>query len=278
MFHYVYRITNKKENKHYYGVRSSKVEPKLDLGVKYFSSSTDKEFINEQKINNYLFKYKIIKQFSNRSDAGDFESKLHLKFNVLSHNSFYNKSNQIKSGNYFSLQTHSNFGKRIYNNGIYEKFLNETDLKLECNKQFTLGRLEQTLNKINVITGKILFNDGVIEKYFFKNENIPDNWRKGRLDKHKKHLFGNRSDNIKENIKNSHADFSKENHPRAKRYILTSPDNIEFYICGNLKEFCKNNNLNYGLLIEFKDSKVKKKTKNNKTIGWSLFEMKRIKL
>ena len=63
MFHYVYRITNKKENKHYYGVRSSKVEPKLDLGVKYFSSSTDKEFINEQKINNYLFKYKIIKQF-----------------------------------------------------------------------------------------------------------------------------------------------------------------------------------------------------------------------
>ena len=34
--HYVYRITNKIENKHYYGVRSCKIDPKLDLGIKYF--------------------------------------------------------------------------------------------------------------------------------------------------------------------------------------------------------------------------------------------------
>lgn len=35
-FHYVYRITNTKINKHYYGVRSSNIEPYKDLGIKYF--------------------------------------------------------------------------------------------------------------------------------------------------------------------------------------------------------------------------------------------------
>ena len=39
MYHYVYRITNKILNKHYYGKRSSKLSPELDLGKKYFSSS-----------------------------------------------------------------------------------------------------------------------------------------------------------------------------------------------------------------------------------------------
>ena len=81
-YNYVYRITNKDNNKHYYGVRSSKVEPKLDLGIKYFSSSTDKEFINEQKANKDKFKYKIIKIFDDRLDANKFESELHKKFEV----------------------------------------------------------------------------------------------------------------------------------------------------------------------------------------------------
>ena len=59
--HYVYRITNKIENKHYYGCRTTKLEPKDDLGSKYFSSSRDKEFIKDQKENPYNYKYKIIK-------------------------------------------------------------------------------------------------------------------------------------------------------------------------------------------------------------------------
>lgn len=42
-FHYVYRITNLLENKHYYGSRSSK---ELDIGIKYFTSSKDISFKN----------------------------------------------------------------------------------------------------------------------------------------------------------------------------------------------------------------------------------------
>lgn len=97
-YNYVYRITNKKENKHYYGVRSSKVEPKLDLGIKYFSSSSNKEFIKEQKENKDTFKYKIIKIFETREEAVELEIKLHFKFDVGTNEAFYNKSKQTNKG------------------------------------------------------------------------------------------------------------------------------------------------------------------------------------
>ena len=93
-YHYVYRITNKENNKHYYGVRSSKIEPKLDLGIKYFSSSRDKEFMNEQKINKDKFKYKVIKMFETREEAINLEIKLHNKFEVQKNKKFYNRSKQ----------------------------------------------------------------------------------------------------------------------------------------------------------------------------------------
>lgn len=98
MNHYVYRITNKKENKHYYGVRTSKVDVLLDLGIIYFSSSSDKEFIYDQKINKHNYKYKIIKVFKNRIDAIELEIKLHNKFNVSVNDSFYNKVKQTSKG------------------------------------------------------------------------------------------------------------------------------------------------------------------------------------
>ena len=50
-YHYVYRITNKVCRKHYYGVRSSNNHPKQDIGIQYFSSSYDKDFIKDQKEN-----------------------------------------------------------------------------------------------------------------------------------------------------------------------------------------------------------------------------------
>lgn len=98
MFSYVYRITNLEHNKHYYGVRSSKIEPSNDLGIKYFSSSTDKEFKKDQLINPNKYKYKIVKIFQTRNDAVLFEMKLHNKFNVGINSSFYNKAKQTSCG------------------------------------------------------------------------------------------------------------------------------------------------------------------------------------
>jgi len=97
-YNYVYRITNKNLNKHYYGVRSCNIEPKLDLGTKYFSSSHDKEFIKDQKTHPENFKYKIVRICANREEAGALEIKLHEKFNVGINESFYNKAKHTSTG------------------------------------------------------------------------------------------------------------------------------------------------------------------------------------
>ena len=97
-YHYVYRIKNIKENKHYYGSRTSINVPKEDLGVIYYSSSSDKDFINDQKINKENYKYIIVRCFNNRKDSILFEMYLHNKFDVAKNEKFYNKSHQTSTG------------------------------------------------------------------------------------------------------------------------------------------------------------------------------------
>lgn len=97
VYHYVYRITNTVDSKHYYGSRSSSVHPTKDLGKLYFSSSTDTLFVKDQKIHPQHYKYKIVAIYKNRVDALALEAKLHQKFDVKSNPSFYNKANQTSS-------------------------------------------------------------------------------------------------------------------------------------------------------------------------------------
>lgn len=123
-YHYVYRITNIKLNKHYYGSRTSSIEPIKDLGYKYFSSSFDKVFINDQKINPQDYKYVIVSTFNSRKESLELEVKLHLKFNVGVNTSFYNKARATSSkftmeGTKISEETRlKHIGK---NNGMYAK-------------------------------------------------------------------------------------------------------------------------------------------------------------
>ena len=135
--HYVYRITNKIENKHYYGCRTTKLEPKDDLGSKYFSSSRDKEFIKDQKENPYNYKYKIIKIFSTREEAIELEIKLHNKFNVGINESFYNRAKQSSlgfdtSGIKYSDERKERIRKRMIENNHFrgKKLSDEHKLKL----------------------------------------------------------------------------------------------------------------------------------------------------
>lgn len=92
-YHYVYRISNLIENKHYYGLRSSSIHPENDLGKIYYSSSTNKQFITDQKNNKANYKYKIIKIFETREEAAHIEIKLHKRLNVAFNERFYNLSN-----------------------------------------------------------------------------------------------------------------------------------------------------------------------------------------
>jgi hypothetical protein len=97
-YYYVYRITNMVENKHYYGYRSTNIPPKEDLGVYYFSSSKDKNFINDQKSNPQNYKYKVIIVCSSSKKALLFEIKLHTKFDVGINPYFYNRAKQTSVG------------------------------------------------------------------------------------------------------------------------------------------------------------------------------------
>lgn len=97
-YHYAYRITNTKLNKHYYGVRSSKIEPSKDLGIKYFSRSFDTQFREDQKNNPQNYKYIIVSEFDSREEALELEIKLHARFDVGINESFYNRTKQTSIG------------------------------------------------------------------------------------------------------------------------------------------------------------------------------------
>jgi hypothetical protein len=93
----VYRITNTKLNKHYYGTRTTGISPCKDLGIKYYSSSSDTQFREDQKNNPQHYKYTIVSEFDSREDALELEIKLHNKFNVGVNESFYNKAKQTST-------------------------------------------------------------------------------------------------------------------------------------------------------------------------------------
>lgn len=96
--HYVYRITNIIKGKHYYGVRTTKLHPIEDIGKCYFSSSSNKNFIKDQKTNPQNYKYKIVGIFENRVEAARKEILLHAKFDVKNNKNFYNRANAISDG------------------------------------------------------------------------------------------------------------------------------------------------------------------------------------
>jgi hypothetical protein len=96
-YHYVYRITNLVTGMHYYGKRSSSNHPYNDLGTRYFSSSSKKEFIQEQKTNPHHFKYKVVGVYTTSEQALQAEVKLHTKFNVSENQSFLNIARQTNS-------------------------------------------------------------------------------------------------------------------------------------------------------------------------------------
>ena len=97
-YNYTYRITNKIEGKHYYGKRSTNTIPSQDLGVKYFSSSRDAEFIKDQKSNPQNYKYKIVKIHDSAEAAIEHEIVLHNKFDVGKNPKFYNRCKQTSKG------------------------------------------------------------------------------------------------------------------------------------------------------------------------------------
>ena len=100
LFNYVYQISSNDTFKKYIGVRSSDINPENDLGVIYFSSSSDKEFIKSQKINPENFKYEILSVHNDRISAVNEEIRLHKLYGVSSNDNYINKSESRSFGYY----------------------------------------------------------------------------------------------------------------------------------------------------------------------------------
>jgi hypothetical protein len=97
-YHSTYWITNTKLHKHYIGVHTSKLPPIHDLGIKYFSSSLDKEFKKDQKDNPQDYEYKIIGLFPTREEASLNEIELHETYGVGKNTRFYNRCKSTTTG------------------------------------------------------------------------------------------------------------------------------------------------------------------------------------
>ncbi len=97
-FHCVYRITNILLLKYYIGKHSGILPSEKDIGVKYFSSSLDKDFIFDQKENPQNYRYEIMGNFISSNLAIQYEIWLHNKFNVGVNLNYYNRSKQTSTG------------------------------------------------------------------------------------------------------------------------------------------------------------------------------------
>jgi hypothetical protein len=79
-------------------------------------------------------------------------------------------------------------------------------------------------------------------------------------------------------IKLTHARCDGKHNSRAKKWKIISPKNKKYLLYGNLKSFCKNYNLSWGVLFRNKN-KIVRYTKENtdilrNTLGWKLKEIK----
>jgi len=130
---YVYEIINTMTNKRYIGTRSTNLKPQDDIGFLYFSSSSNKEFIQEQKQHPEIFEYIIKGNFTTRKEAIKLEIRLHEENNVGNNPEYYNKSKQTSTG--FDTTGNEEVSKKI---SEFKKpkgkrwFVNEADIEIFC--------------------------------------------------------------------------------------------------------------------------------------------------
>lgn len=216
-YHYTYRITNKVLNKHYYGVRTSKIEPSKDIGHIYFSSSRDKAFKLDQKENPQDYKYKVIRNFDSRKEAMELEVLLHNKFNVGINENFYNKSKQTSTGFYYS------------NRGL--KFTKEHKLKMSISNK---NKSKEAREKISKRVSEEWANMSE-EKYKQKCKAISESLKGKPQPEWKKQKQSKR--------------MSGASNSTAKHIIIyNKKDEVMFECKGNFKQVCDENKLPHNSL------------------------------
>lgn len=241
-YHYVYRITNKILNKHYYGVRTCKINPKDDIGFKYFSSSLDKEFIKDQKENPHTYKYKVVKVFESRDEANKHEQLLHDKFNVSVNELFYNRHNSGSEyttyGKVTCLDLRDNKTKSVIKSEFYKHNYYVSVHKNKLVSNVTRDKLaKKKINTVVAIDTRKGEKVSISKKEFDNNE----------------YYIG-----VTKGVKPSKKTLKKlsnatkgANNPRAKKInIYNDKDELMYECNGNFKEVCNIEDLPYQPLMK----------------------------
>lgn len=154
MNHYTYKITNLLNGRSYIGVRSTYLSPSNDLGILYYSSSSDIDFINEQKDYPSKFIYEIIEVFSNRKDALKHEIELHNLYDVANNEMFYNRSKQTShaidfTGCHHNEESKKRIGVASTARGISDKAKENLKWHRENRIRTEEERLKMSIAKLN---------------------------------------------------------------------------------------------------------------------------------
>jgi len=155
MYHYVYRITDKKRDKYYIGCRSSTIKPEEDLGYVYFSSSTIKQFIEEQRKDPSQFIYEIIETFPDIQSAGEYEKTLIDQTNALNDPKYYNGRNRL---GFFSIDSRATKHTVSYLGSLIklarkERGISQDELAEKINvTRMTVNRIEMGNTKVAIGT------------------------------------------------------------------------------------------------------------------------------
>ena len=225
IYHYVYRITNTVEKKHYYGKRSSKCDPKQDLGIKYFSSSFDKEFKIDQKKNPQNYKYKIVAIFPSEKKASSREIRLHTKFDVKTNEKFYNRCNATTEG--FSVYGTKASPETREKLSISWRSRRQRELVQRKHRAKSSQETKDKIRKSN--TGKILSEETKLLMSLAK-KGKPKFFSEKHKENHRKAVSGSNC------------------HTARKITIYNAIGNTMYTCFGNFHKICEENNLPFSAL------------------------------
>jgi len=151
----VYRITDVKRDKYYIGSRTSTIKPEEDLGHVYFSSSSNMQFIKEQKKDPDRFIYEVIETFSDVIQAEQYEKQLIEQTNARNDANYYNGRNRLEFSSIDSRATKNtvSYLASLIKLARKERCITQDELaeRIHVNRM-TINRIEAGNTKVSIGT------------------------------------------------------------------------------------------------------------------------------
>ena len=286
--HYIYKITNinpTDTRQFYIGVRTAK-NKSAEEDITYFGSSKSlNEAISTEGIENFV--KEILSIWNTRKEAALEEIRLHEEYDVAVNESFYNlaKATSIGfdvTGTKNSLETIEK--KRISSTG--RMHTQETKDKL-AKIRFGSKHSKESLEKMSVK------HSGENNAFFGKNHSEASILKMRNSTLGTKHTTEQNKNHSEAMTGNKNPFFGK-NHSletkkkismalkgkipaSAKKFILTNPEGNQFYVEAGIKLFCKYHDISYGMINQMLNHNTIPTTRS-KCFGWTVSEVKRIKI